>query len=102
MVFERQISLFEFPRLKLHLEKLLARKVDLVIPEALQKVGLYPPIFAYLREKLAEIRGGYRFDPASGDCGPLHVWFVPARGGQGTTDVEEYAPGRDQSQRLIS
>lgn len=31
-------------------------------------------------------------DLASGDCGHLHVWFVPARGSQ-CLDVEEYEAG---------
>jgi hypothetical protein len=35
--FDRPIGLFEFARLKLYLEELLARKVDLVTPEALRK-----------------------------------------------------------------
>jgi len=35
--FERPIGLFEFARLKLYLEELLSRKVDLVTPEALRK-----------------------------------------------------------------
>ena len=35
--FERPIGLFEFARLKLYLEDLLNRKVDLVTPEALRK-----------------------------------------------------------------
>ncbi len=35
--FERPIGLFEFARLKHYLEELLARKVDLVTPEALRK-----------------------------------------------------------------
>ncbi len=35
--FERPIGLFEFVRLKLYLEELLGRKVDLVTPEALRK-----------------------------------------------------------------
>jgi uncharacterized protein len=35
--FERPIGLFEFARLKMYLEKLLCRKVDLVTPEALRK-----------------------------------------------------------------
>jgi uncharacterized protein len=35
--FERPIGLFEFARLKIYLEELLGRKVDLVTPEALRK-----------------------------------------------------------------
>ena len=35
--FERPIGLFEFARLKMYLEELLGRKVDLVTPEALRK-----------------------------------------------------------------
>lgn len=35
--FERSIGLFEFARLKIYLEELLGRKVDLVTPEALRK-----------------------------------------------------------------
>lgn len=35
--FEKTIGLFEFIRLKLYLEELLSRKVDLVTPEALRK-----------------------------------------------------------------
>jgi hypothetical protein len=35
--FTRPIGLFEFARLKLYLEKLLQRKVDLVTPDALRK-----------------------------------------------------------------
>ena len=35
--FNRPIGLFEFARLKLYLEELLGRKVDLVTPEALRK-----------------------------------------------------------------
>ncbi|MEK6752878.1 MAG: nucleotidyltransferase family protein [Chloroflexota bacterium] len=35
--FNRPIGLFEFARLKLYLEELLSRKVDLVTPEALRK-----------------------------------------------------------------
>jgi hypothetical protein len=35
--FKRTIGLFEFVRLKLYLEELLDRKVDLVTPEALRK-----------------------------------------------------------------
>ncbi len=35
--FDRPIGLFEFARLKIHLEELLGRKVDLVTPEALRK-----------------------------------------------------------------
>jgi hypothetical protein len=35
--FERTVGLFEFVRLKLYLEELLGRKVDLVTPEALRK-----------------------------------------------------------------
>jgi len=35
--FNRPVGLFEFARLKLYLEKLLGRKVDLVTPEALRK-----------------------------------------------------------------
>ena len=35
--FNRPIGLFEFARLKIYLEKLLQRKVDLVTPDALRK-----------------------------------------------------------------
>lgn len=35
--FDRTIGLFEFARLKIYLEELLGRKVDLVTPEALRK-----------------------------------------------------------------
>lgn len=35
--FGRTVGLFEFVRLKLYLEELLDRKVDLVTPEALRK-----------------------------------------------------------------
>jgi uncharacterized protein len=35
--FNRPVGLFEFARLKLHLEKLLQRKVDLVTPDAVRK-----------------------------------------------------------------
>jgi predicted nucleotidyltransferase len=35
--FERTVGLFEFVRLKLYLEELLGRKVDLVTPDALRK-----------------------------------------------------------------
>jgi predicted nucleotidyltransferase len=35
--FERPVGLFEFARLKLYLEELLDRQVDLVTPEALRK-----------------------------------------------------------------
>ena len=35
--FEKPVGLFEFARLKLYLEELLGRKVDLVTPEALRK-----------------------------------------------------------------
>lgn len=35
--FNRPIGLFEFARLKMDLEELLGRKVDLVTPEALRK-----------------------------------------------------------------
>jgi predicted nucleotidyltransferase len=35
--FNRPIGLFEFARLKLYLEGLLSRKVDLVTPDALRK-----------------------------------------------------------------
>ena len=35
--FNRPIGLFEFARLKMYLEELLGRKVDLVTPEALRK-----------------------------------------------------------------
>lgn len=35
--FDRPIGLFEFARLKMYLEELLGRKVDLVTPEALRK-----------------------------------------------------------------
>lgn len=35
--FSRPIGLFEFARLKLHLEKLLGRRVDLVTPDAIRK-----------------------------------------------------------------
>lgn len=35
--FDRPIGLFEFARLKLYLEELLGREVDLVTPEALRK-----------------------------------------------------------------
>jgi len=35
--FERPIGLFEFARLKMYLEELLGKKVDLVTPEALRK-----------------------------------------------------------------
>jgi hypothetical protein len=35
--FNHPVGLFEFARLKLHLEKLLGRKVDLVTAEALRK-----------------------------------------------------------------
>jgi uncharacterized protein len=35
--FDKQIGLFEFARLKIYLEELLGRKVDLVTPEALRK-----------------------------------------------------------------
>ena len=35
--FEKPVGLFEFVRLKLYLEEVLGRKVDLVTPEALRK-----------------------------------------------------------------
>ena len=35
--FEKPVGLFEFARLKLYLEELLGREVDLVTPEALRK-----------------------------------------------------------------
>jgi len=35
--FDRPVGLFEFARLKLYLEEMLGRKVDLVTPEALRK-----------------------------------------------------------------
>jgi len=35
--FNRPVGLFEFARLKLYLEKLFGREVDLVTPEALRK-----------------------------------------------------------------
>ncbi len=35
--FDKQIGLFEFARLKIYLEELLGRKVDLVTQEALRK-----------------------------------------------------------------
>jgi uncharacterized protein len=35
--FERPIGLFEFARLKLHLEEVLGRRVDLVTPDALRE-----------------------------------------------------------------
>jgi len=35
--FEKPVGLFEFARLKLYLEELLGRKVDLVTPEALRE-----------------------------------------------------------------
>lgn len=35
--FEREIGLFEFARLKIYLEELLGKKVDLVTPQALRK-----------------------------------------------------------------
>ena len=35
--FNRPIGLFEFARLKIYLEKLLQREVDLVTPDALRK-----------------------------------------------------------------
>jgi uncharacterized protein len=35
--FDQPVGLFEFARLKLHLEKVLGRRVDLVTPEALRK-----------------------------------------------------------------
>ena len=35
--FEKPIGLFEFARLKLYLEEMLGRQVDLVTPEALRK-----------------------------------------------------------------
>jgi predicted nucleotidyltransferase len=35
--FEKPVGLFEFARLKLYLQELLGRKVDLVTPEALRK-----------------------------------------------------------------
>lgn len=35
--FEKSVGLFEFARLKLYLEELLGKKVDLVTPEALRK-----------------------------------------------------------------
>jgi predicted nucleotidyltransferase len=35
--FDKQIGLFEFARLKMYLEEVLGRKVDLVTPEALRK-----------------------------------------------------------------
>jgi predicted nucleotidyltransferase len=35
--FEKPVGLFEFARLKLYLEELLDREVDLVTPEALRK-----------------------------------------------------------------
>lgn len=35
--FDRPIGLFEFARLKIYLEKLLQREVDLVTPDALRK-----------------------------------------------------------------
>lgn len=35
--FNQPIGLFEFARLKLHLEKVLGRQVDMVTPEALRK-----------------------------------------------------------------
>jgi predicted nucleotidyltransferase len=34
--FDRPVGLFEFARLKLYLEEMLGRKVDLVTPEALR------------------------------------------------------------------
>ena len=35
--FEKPVGLFEYARLKLYLEELLGREVDLVTPEALRK-----------------------------------------------------------------
>lgn len=35
--FEKPVGLFEFARLKLYLEELLGREVDLVTPDALRK-----------------------------------------------------------------
>jgi predicted nucleotidyltransferase len=35
--FEKPVGLFEFARLKMYLEEILGRKVDLVTPEALRK-----------------------------------------------------------------
>lgn len=35
--FSKPVGLFEFARLKLYLEELLGRKIDLVTPEALRK-----------------------------------------------------------------
>lgn len=35
--FEKPVGLFEFARLKIYLEEVLGRKVDLVTPEALRK-----------------------------------------------------------------
>lgn len=35
--FNRPVGLFEFARLKLYLEKILGREVDLVTPDALRK-----------------------------------------------------------------
>ena len=35
--FSKPVGLFEFARLKIHLEEVLGRKVDLVTPQALRK-----------------------------------------------------------------